>query len=197
MGTGRNGTFDKVPDLQQWSILAVHNQPVTDAKNIDIKALYGMFIYKWFTVFGCEIFTFLLEPVKGHGTWDGKKPFEYSTQSFLPNEKLATLTRATIRLNKLKYFWENVAAAANSMVEAKGFIFSAGIGEIPWIKQATFSVWESEQAMSAFAYGTKAHATIVKKTRKEKWYSEDMFVRFRILQHTGTIKGIDPLEGKL
>ena len=31
----------------------------------------------------------------------------------------------------------------------------------------------------------------------EKWYSEDMFVRFKILKSSGTIKGINPLEGKL
>ncbi len=83
------------------------------------------------------------------------------------------------------------------MKQAEGFILSAGVGEIPWIKQATFSIWKSEKEMNQFAYGMKAHADIVKKTRKEKWYSEDLFARFKILDYTGTIKGKNPLAGKL
>ena len=33
-----------------------------------------------------------------------------------------------------------------------------------------------------------------KKTRQEKWYSEDMFVRFKIISTHGKLKGIDPLK---
>ena len=51
--------------------------------------------------------------------------------------------------------------------------------------------------MKQFAYQMHRHKEIVQKTRKENWYSEDMFVRFRPLKTIGTIKGIDPLEGKL
>lgn len=198
MGCGKNGTFDKIPDLQQWAILTVRdNETIPEGKDY-LKTLYGSFISKWVLLFQCEVFTFYLQPIKGHGTWDGKQPFEYVQSGNLDkSEVVATLTRATIRISKLKYFWQNVASAANSMVKANGFIFSAGVGEIPWIKQATFSIWTSEEAMTKFAYGTMAHANIVKKTRKEKWYSEDMFVRFKILAHTGNIKGIDPLQGKL
>jgi len=38
---------------------------------------------------------------------------------------------------------------------------------------------------------------IIQKTRKERWYSEDMFVRFKPLKTFGTIKGMDPLAGKV
>ena len=106
------------------------------------------------------------------------------------------LTRATIRMNKLKYFWQNVAPVADKMNVAKGFLFSVGVGEIPWIKQATFSVWQSREDMKAFAYGMKEHAAVIQKTRKENWYSEDMFVRFIIVNVSGTIGGKSPLERK-
>jgi hypothetical protein len=91
------------------------------------------------------------------------------------------LTRATIRLNKLKYFWQNVAPVANAMSTAEGFITSYGVGEIPWIKQATFSIWENKKAMQNFAYGMKVHAEVIKKTKKQNWYSEEMFTRFRVM----------------
>ena len=51
--------------------------------------------------------------------------------------------------------------------------------------------------MKSFAYQGKDHTEVIHKTRKEKWYSEDMFTRFKITGSTGTIKGINPLEGKL
>jgi heme-degrading monooxygenase HmoA len=83
------------------------------------------------------------------------------------------------------------------MTGAKGFITSIGIGEMPYIKQATFSVWESKEAMKQFAYQMAQHTAVIKKTKKENWYSEDMFVRFRPVKTFGSIKGNDPLQGKL
>jgi len=53
------------------------------------------------------------------------------------------------------------------MKKAKGFLGSVGIGEIPWIKQATFSIWSSKSAMKSFAYHMQEHATVIAKTRKE------------------------------
>ena len=51
--------------------------------------------------------------------------------------------------------------------------------------------------MKNFAYQMKEHTEVIRKTRKENWYSEDMFVRFKPLKISGTIKGINPLEGIL
>ncbi len=89
---------------------------------------------------------------------------------------------------------ENVQAAAAPLPGAAGFIMSVGIGEVPWIKQATFSVWQSKQQMKQYAYGMKQHAQVIGKTRKEKWYSEELFVRFKILGTSGTLKGTNPLQ---
>ena len=74
------------------------------------------------------------------------------------------------------------------MATAAGFRFSIGVGEVPWIKQATFSIWNSKADMKAFAYGMKEHAAVIQKTRKEDWYSEDMFTRFKIIQVLGALK---------
>jgi heme-degrading monooxygenase HmoA len=198
MGSGKNGTFDKTPDLQQWAILTVQETPFNKIQPGEInKQLFGSFIAKWFIFFKCETFTLLLEPIEGHGTWDGKHVFgELPSKSDYEGE-LAVITRATIHLNKLKYFWQNVAGVANKMATAPGFITSFGIGEIPWIKQATFSIWDSKEAMKAFAYGMREHSEVIQKTRQQKWYSEDMFTRFKIIDSTGTIKGTSPLKVKM
>jgi hypothetical protein len=95
--------------------------------------------------------------------------------------KIAVLTRATIRLSKLKSFWKSVPDVSAQMQDAKGLIASFGIGEIPFIKQATLSIWEDVESMKTFAYQMKAHQTVIQKTRKENWYSEEMFTRFEVI----------------
>lgn len=187
MGCGKNGTFDKVPDLKQWAILLVHADHA--AGNI-----FGNFISTWLKFFKCEIFTLFLEPKEGHGKWDGKEVFGKLNEHPLQNAPVATLTRATIRINKLKFFWKNVAPVAANMQDAEGFVFSAGIGEIPWIKQATFSIWNTKENMLQFAYTMKTHRDVIKKTREQKWYSEEMFVRFAISKSEGSLNGKNPLQ---
>lgn len=184
MGSGRNGTFDKVPDLHQWAVLTVYKEmPSFDDDALLPERLYGKFIAAWLRLFKCRLHTYILDPAEGHGKWDGKAAFGDIERREMPG-KIAVLTRATIKLNKLKYFWAHVAPVAAKMATAKGFIASYGIGEVPWIKQATFSIWESKEDMTAFAYGMQEHREVVKKTRAEKWYSEDMFVRFEIMNET-------------
>ncbi len=198
MGCGKNGTFDKIPDLQQWAILCAYRKNINlTGASLQNDKLFGRFISGWLRFFRCECFTILLEPIEGHGSWDKKTVFGLTGNKSEHQGPIATLTRATIRLNRLSYFWKHVAPVAAGMGTAKGFITSFGIGEIPWIKQATFSVWESREAMKAFAYGMREHTEVIKKTRREKWDSEDMFVRFAIKGHTGTVKGNNPLNGKL
>jgi hypothetical protein len=40
------------------------------------------------------------------------------------------------------------------------------------------------------------HATVIQKTKKEDWYSEEMFVRFIPIASFGTVRDIDPLKRK-
>jgi len=64
-----------------------------------------------------------------------------------------------------------------------------GIGENPFLDQATFSIWESPEAMKKYAYQSFDHSDVIKLTRDRKWYSEELFARFAILESTGTLNG--------
>jgi len=48
--------------------------------------------------------------------------------------------------------------------------------------------------MKSFAYSLSEHKTVIRKTRDEKWYSEELFARFIPLQTAGTLKGINPFR---
>ncbi len=203
MGCGKNGSFDKSPDWQQWAILSVSNlrfkqvQLKNYSSDILLKKLYGSFISKWIGLFNCQNITYLLESIESHGLWDGKKVFGDLPYKTDYEGQIAVLTRATIRLSRLKEFWKHVDGVASKMAGANGFITSYGIGEMPLVKQATFSIWQSKEAMKEFAYQLKEHREVIHKTRDEKWYSEDMFTRFKITGCTGSLNGINPLKGKL
>jgi heme-degrading monooxygenase HmoA len=187
LGSGHNGTFDLQPDWQQWGLLAVWNS------REDFDNFYkSSFIVSWWDLFHTERWTILCQPLQSHGKWDGKEPFG-NTPITDYDGPVAVLTRATIRLNKLKGFWSNVDSVANLMTSAKGYITSFGIGEAPVYRQATFSIWETLDDVKAFAYGSREHAEVIKKTRNENWYSEELFARFKPIATFGTIKGKDPL----
>lgn len=191
MGSGRNGTFDLRPDLQQWALLAVWK---TQQDFDEFKE--RSFVSRWWKRFAREQWTVLLEPVMSHGSWDGQQPFGTSFEKNPVEGPIAVLTRATIRLNKLKGFWANVDGVAQLMSRAPGFITSFGIGEAPFFRQATFSVWASVEDVKNFAYKSPEHAEVIKKTREENWYSEELFARFKIIGSEGSLNGLDPLAGK-
>ncbi len=199
LGCGKNGTFDIHPDWRQWGLLVVSEQlPAGLHESIKQKAfLHQPFITAWWKFFRCEQFSLLLKPIEGHGTWDGKEVFGPLAKQTGHEGITAVLTRATIRLNKLRNFWKNVDSVAVQMNAAEGFITSFGIGEMPWIKQATFSVWQSKSDMKDFAYKMQQHAEVIRKTRKEDWYSEDMFVRFIPLACKGSVNGTNPIKEML
>ena len=134
----------------------------------------------------------LCEPLQSHGKWDGKTPFG-NPEVKEHTGPIAVLTRATIRISRLKNFWSHVDEVANLMASATGYITSFGIGEAPVYRQATFSVWQSLDDVKAFAYKSREHAEVIKLTRSENWYSEELFARFKLLESFGSLHGKDPL----
>jgi hypothetical protein len=123
-----------------------------------------------------------LNPIHSHGKWDGVNPFKGKNVPVDKSNKIAIITRATLNFGKLFEFWKSVPKASNAIKNASGVIWFKGIGELPFIQQATFSIWDNVESVIDFAYKNKNHAEIVKKTRQRNWYKEDLFVRFEIIE---------------
>ncbi len=211
-GCGRNGSFDIYPDWKQWAILTVPTShpdsyrnpipipiaigtqsPIPNSHSSDDsyktlkRELYGSFITTWWQWFRCETYTIIMEPLEERGSWDGKRPFGQVRQVEEHAGPIAVLTRASIRFTRVNRFWRHVKPVVQEMENAEGLIATLGIGEVPWFKQSTFSIWKDISAMKAFAYHMRQHRAAVTKTRSEKWYREEMFVRFRLIAHFGKI----------
>ena len=65
-------------------------------------------------------------------------------------------------------------------------IYTKGIGEVPVVQMATFSLWKNFNAVKEFAYKSKEHKEAMRKTRKNKWYKEELFSRFHPYKSLGT-----------
>ena len=65
---------------------------------------------------------------------------------------------------------------------------SAGVGEAPILRQATFTIWESQAAMDSYAR-SGAHLAAIKAAMQGNYFSESMFVRFQPFDAEGTWKG--------
>ena len=191
MGCGENGDFSLKPDWQMWITLTVWEN------RKDFDEFYNTsFIAKWWEKYTQEKWTMLCEPLSSHGRWSKREPFKngnaIENKGYLG--PVAILTRATIRPLKVKSFWANVGAVATIMRSSKGFMMTVSCGEAPLYLQATLSVWESMEDVMNFAYKSPEHAEVIKKTRTENWYSEELFARFKPVASLGSINGGNPLS---
>lgn len=184
LGSGKDRVFSLRPDFYRYGLLATWESAAAAAS-----FLADSSIMKDYRDHAAEEWTIYLAPLKSHGLWDGRNPFMPVITEELPAGPLAVLTRASIRLKALPAFWRYGAQTSKDLAAAPGLLAAVGLGELPFVRQATFSIWEREEAMRQYAYGTAHHQQVIRKTRTDNWYSEELFARFRVLSATGTWKG--------
>ena len=105
-------------------------------------------------------------------------------------QPLAVLTRASIHPAKATAFWRHAPAAQASLDAAQGCLLSMGLGEAPLVRQCTFSLWQDEAAMTAYAR-QGAHQLASSAAWQNKFFSESLFVRMRMLRMAGHWQGQD------
>lgn len=170
MGTGGGFGFSIKPDFRTYALLLVW-------KNADFARKYSESeIYKRFSQQCLSNFTYWMRCVQCQGRWNGKQPFAV-TATAKSQEPLMVITRARVKILKIPRFLRFVPGSSRSAERADGLLFTKGIGEWPAIEQATFSYWESQKQMEAFAYRSE-HRKIILKVKKEGWYKEELFARF-------------------
>lgn len=173
MGSGKDG-FSIQPNWGTYSLLAIWENKAAAATYFDSPLFTSQ------REQCTRHSTHYLRAYQAHGLWDGKQPFELNGQS-VPDMPIAVITRATIKTKYLRKFWKDVPQVSQSIMQKEGRLFSIGIGELPLIMQATFSIWRTAEQMKEFAYKSKYHSEVVAKTRKLGWYKEEMFVRFELV----------------
>ncbi|MGY3087243.1 heme-degrading monooxygenase HmoA [Hymenobacter sp. UYAg731] len=192
LGSGAANGFGLWPNFDRYGFMAVWDDVARAEAFFSRHPLWAAYEQR-----SAEQWTVRLAPIKAQGLWDGQNPFDYhaSAVSAPPNTPVAVLTRASIRWRKAPRFWKFVEPTSAALAHAAGVRAAIGLGELPIIRQATFSVWESAQAMQEYAYKDVTHREVIKLTRRENWYGEELFARFQVLGSAGTIDGREPLAG--
>jgi hypothetical protein len=169
---------------------------------------------------GGEVYTLRLGLLSGHGRWSGRdiladlrppsdrpsaaearsaghtRPPPSTEAATAPGgtagRPVAVLTRATVRPSRWHRFRSARPPVSAELQAAAGLQAAVAIGEAPIGLQATFSVWSDAASVAAFARSPH-HRDVVRRTRAERWYGEELFARFAPLGAAGTWDGRDPI----
>lgn len=189
LGSGHGKGFSIKPNFYRYGLICTWESEQAAKDFFENSALMQEYNSHSF-----ESWTCYLHPLQSHGQWDKQEPFSPTLSEKTTDGVIAVLTRASINWKALPSFWKFVPQSSKALDEAEGLLCSIGLGELPLVRQATFSIWESADAMKNYAYRNPKHQEVIKRTRSEKWYSEELFARFIVSKTEGTWNGINPLK---
>jgi len=180
MGSGKEDGFNPFPDWSTYSLMMTWDNEALAEDFIKNSSLFDA--YRQRTQ---KVWTIYMKNILARGAWSGKNPFEPHRDLDDNFSKIAVITRATIRWSKLRKFWQYVPTSSLPLAGNKGLIYTKGIGEVPVLQMATFSLWEDEQSLKDFAYNSPEHHRAIQKTRELNWYKEELFSRFQPYREEG------------
>ena len=134
-----------------------------------------------------------LDPLRASGSWPGL-PSDVPTKHDVELDgPAAVLTLGRLRLTQTVRFFRASAKAEGAVVEAEGLIWATGLARPPFV--STFSLWQTTEALSTYAYGHRepAHTGAIAAHRLEPFHHESAFIRFRPYDSKGTLGGRNPL----
>ena len=186
LGTGDGRTFTlRDADLGHWGLLTVWDSAAA------AEALEAGPTMRGWSRLSTERLRVALRPLASRGRWSGRRPFGNPAPT--PHDgPVAALTRARISARKARTFWRAVPPVSVDLHRSPGLRLAVGIGEAPVGLQGTFSLWESAAALTSFAHRRGPHVEAVRRTAEERWYTEELFARFAVLDVEGTFAGRAP-----
>ncbi len=186
LGTGSGNDTGRGADLSRSALFAVWD----DEQHLDEFFAADHIAGRWRKAE--ESWHVRLRSIGGHGTWKGFDPLA-GLEVGTADGPVAIVTRANVRRGSWRPFGVASEVVDRELHQAPGLIDVVGIGETPVGSLATFSLWQSLAAARSFAYSMPDHVEVIRRTRAEGWYAEEMFARFEPYSSSGTWNGRDPL----
>jgi len=138
-----------------------------------------------------------LDPLRRFGTWPGI-PDDLTVRRSVDHEGCAVvITLARTKFSQLPRFLPISAGVEQGALAADGLLWGTAMATPPFI--ATCTVWESTEALSAYAYGAKdaVHPLAMVEDRRKPFHHQAAFVRFRPTAIGGRLAGRNPLTSDL
>ena len=186
MGSGHGGGFSLRPSPTHQGLICTFSHLDFALKFLDSAAVQA------YRNRARECWTGVLAVKSGRGHWD-KQAWQATSAEALgdsaaPQGPLAVLTRASIVPSKAMAFWRYAPAAQADLKQSPGCLLAMGLGEVPLVRQCTFSLWKDTAAMLAYAQ-QGAHQVASAAAYKHQFFSESLFVRMQVLQMAGAWQG--------
>jgi hypothetical protein len=134
-----------------------------------------------------------LDPLRAFGTWPGL-PDDIPAGRWVDHDgPAAVLTLGRLRTIRTFPFFRASARAEGEVVDAPGLTWATGLARPPFV--ATCSLWESADALSAYAYGApeRGHPAAIAADRAKPFHHQSAFIRFRPYRSEGHLDGMNPL----
>jgi spheroidene monooxygenase len=181
LGSGQHGGFDLRPSFHKQGLLCVFED---QAQADDFRE--NSPVLKQYQDHASEYFCVSLQTYSSKGTW--AKQTMQVTHPAPKSGPIAGITRASIKFSKAPAFWSKAPPAELSLAQASGCLLAAGLGEAPYLRQATFTMWESQEAMDQYAR-SGAHLAAIQSAFAGAFFSESMFTRFIPIRPQGVWRG--------
>jgi len=181
LGSGYEGGFGLRPSPSRQGLFGLFESLPTAQEFIQNSTVLQAYQER-----SSEFYCALLKTWSCRGSWDGQSLDVCTAQPI--KGPVAALTRASIRLGKAPEFWRHAPPSQTALSNAKGCQLAVGLGEAPFVRQATFSIWDSVSDMNAYAR-SGAHLEAIQAAVQNDYFSESMFARFVPLQVQGQWQG--------
>ena len=181
LGCGHNGGFQLKPSLDHQAWFGLFNSRSKADTFVSQSPMIQSYRAR---SLDCLVLT--LQAYQSRGSWSG---FSIDPAPDQPaSGPIVSLTRASIRPAKAADFWRQSPAAEADLEQAQGCELAIGLGEMPFFRQATLSVWQQESCLIQYAQ-TGAHRRAIAAAYGRHFFSESMFTRFQLLRAQGQWKG--------
>jgi len=187
LGSGSGLGFSLLPDFGRYALLASWSSEAAADDFFVGAPLLGECRER-----GAELWTVKLLALRSRGAWAGAEPFAVHPGPLPPALPRVVLTRASLRPGALPGFWSRVPAINRSLAAAPGLRLALGVGELPWVRPVTFSVWDDDACLDRFAFQGSCHHAGARAAYQQRWFREDLFARFVAIATQGRVAGRDP-----
>ena len=190
LGSGSGLGFSLMPDFGRYALLATWSSEQAADNFFAAAPLLAQC-----REHGAQLWTVKLLTLRSRGSWAHAQPFTVHPHELPPGLPRVVLTRASLRLRAMPGFWSRVPAINRSLAAAPGLRLALGVGELPWVRPVTFSMWDDDACLERFAYQGSCHHAGARAALERRWFREDLFARFAAIASQGRITDPDPLAG--